>query len=98
MRGSFAGESLNNTESWEGLSVGEQIAGLHAVLQEHADAKAAALFLAAIKDPAIQQDEEGNEEISLKYVKSAYEEVVMEYGGLSEKLYSVDQAPSLVSE
>lgn len=95
----LSGEAETAGTPWEQLSVGEKISGLYAILSQLVDPHAAASFLAAIKDPIIQEDEvdsSGSAEIGWKYVKAAYEEIIAEWGGLSEELYSIDKAHKLV--
>ena len=95
----IAGEKSAGSRVWEQLSVGEKIAGLHAVLSQQVDPQAAASFLAAIKDPVIREGEDNSKnkaEISWKYVESAYQEIIKEWAGLTEELYSVNEAHTLV--
>ena len=82
---------------WEDLSIGEKIAVLYAVLQEHADQKAAASFLASIEDPIIQESNtKAGAQVSWKYVKAAFEEISSSWSDLNAKLSSAEEAHLLV--
>ena len=77
--------------------MGERIAVLYAVLQQHADPLAAASFLALIDDPVVQEGSSAaGSEINWKYAKAAYEKVRSSWSTLDAKVYSADEAHSLV--
>lgn len=76
--------------------MGEKTAALFTILSRQVSPLAAAAFLAAIKDPAVDT-ETLEAAVGWKYVKAAYNEVLDDWDDLNEKLYNVDEAHVLVS-